>query len=649
MPDGWEVQYGLDPTADDAAGDLDVDDVNNLDEYNLGIDPNDEDSDDDGMTDGYEVANSLDPTSNDAGEDGDSDTYSNLLEYQHGSDPQDPNSIPAAQVPLFSVTKIKRPNDTFEYTFFTVIHDIAEEAVILTTPNGEKLTLDNYYGDSWVVEIKETSEEAFLNRFSDGDYVYNIYHEDSNIVSVTKKELAGDFPDVFPNIISPSHLEEVDPNDPILITWDQWHDSPLQGKSIWLSVTDWQMDSQPVEADLDADANEYTVPAQSLSNNGYHQVWLEFSEGYKKTVSWIVLSTGEPNNINEYLFGLGQRLDLSTAQADYFALAEIECTNDSNVTITTPAKQGFPSGETISLELKEDEGFWGVWELVSEANSLADLEQRFPDGTYTFTVAPDDSNMEMATVFLDGNFPGQFPSFVQPPTPTHESIISESNGLTIEWQQWLASPSEDKFIWTQFEDLTSSVELFDEDKDANETQVFVYKYNLYPDKHYQLAAAFVSSNGEAEKFKEVFLDMFTGPRGWATINSTPTGARIVWDIWNRKDTGNFTPSSTRAVLAGTYTLVLQKEGFYDWIGEVTVNPDEETVVDAILYETIVGDITGNGSVGLDDLKELAEQWLQMQPSGNFSADIAPQPDGDGIVNFLDYAVLAGHWLESVEP
>jgi len=39
--------------------------------------------------------------------------------------------------------------------------------------------------------------------------------------------------------------------------------------------------------------------------------------------------------------------------------------------------------------------------------------------------------------------------------------------------------------------------------------------------------------------------------------------------------------------------------------------------------------------------ELAEQWLG--PQGNLSADIAPQPNGDGTVNFLDFAELAKVW------
>lgn len=60
----------------------------------------------------------------------------------------------------------------------------------------------------------------------------------------------------------------------------------------------------------------------------------------------------------------------------------------------------------------------------------------------------------------------------------------------------------------------------------------------------------------------------------------------------------------------------------------------------------IGDFDFSGSVDFTDLSILALQWLQ--PPGTPSADIAPSPP-DGIVNFLDYAVLADHWLEGISP
>ncbi len=55
------------------------------------------------------------------------------------------------------------------------------------------------------------------------------------------------------------------------------------------------------------------------------------------------------------------------------------------------------------------------------------------------------------------------------------------------------------------------------------------------------------------------------------------------------------------------------------------------------------DITSEGDVNFEDLKVLAEQWLQ--PPGTPSADLAPQPNGDNIVNFLDFAKLAENWMK----
>jgi len=71
MPDGWEVQYGLQPTIDDGDGDADADTLGNADEYLRGCDPTDSDTDDDGLTDGDEVhAYSSDPLNPDTDDDG---------------------------------------------------------------------------------------------------------------------------------------------------------------------------------------------------------------------------------------------------------------------------------------------------------------------------------------------------------------------------------------------------------------------------------------------------------------------------------------------------------------------------------------------------------------------------------------------------
>ncbi len=82
MPDGWEVQVGLDPNLDDSSDDLDDDGLDNLLEYEQNTNPDDSDSDDDLLSDALEVLTySTNPLLNDT--DGDSlSDYSELMVYQ---------------------------------------------------------------------------------------------------------------------------------------------------------------------------------------------------------------------------------------------------------------------------------------------------------------------------------------------------------------------------------------------------------------------------------------------------------------------------------------------------------------------------------------------------------------------------------------
>ena len=53
-------------------------------------------------------------------------------------------------------------------------------------------------------------------------------------------------------------------------------------------------------------------------------------------------------------------------------------------------------------------------------------------------------------------------------------------------------------------------------------------------------------------------------------------------------------------------------------------------------------VFANGWQGdMVQLSEFISQWLQ--PS-DYNADIAPAPNGDGIVNMLDFATMANNWL-----
>lgn len=95
MLDGWEAKYDMNPkndTGDDGPdGDMDNDGLTNIEESNTGGSPIDSDSDGDGLPDGWEVEFGLDPTDdldvNGASGDPDEDGLVNSLEYQYGTYP----------------------------------------------------------------------------------------------------------------------------------------------------------------------------------------------------------------------------------------------------------------------------------------------------------------------------------------------------------------------------------------------------------------------------------------------------------------------------------------------------------------------------------------------------------------------------------
>lgn len=118
LDDLWEVNNALQPTVDDAQGDIDSDELVNIDEFIHGTDPRDSDTDKDGLNDGVEVHtyaslplvsdtdgdrmrddfevynnfNLLDGS--DAANDDDNDGYTNMEEYFLGSDPRSASNIP---------------------------------------------------------------------------------------------------------------------------------------------------------------------------------------------------------------------------------------------------------------------------------------------------------------------------------------------------------------------------------------------------------------------------------------------------------------------------------------------------------------------------------------------------------------------------
>jgi hypothetical protein len=94
MLDWWELNYSFDPfNASDASLDIDLDTLNNLQEFLNNTDPKNWDTDNDDMPDGWEINNALDPNNDsDASLDSDKDNLDNLGEYNNGGDPHNPDT-----------------------------------------------------------------------------------------------------------------------------------------------------------------------------------------------------------------------------------------------------------------------------------------------------------------------------------------------------------------------------------------------------------------------------------------------------------------------------------------------------------------------------------------------------------------------------
>ena len=87
IPDNWELSHGLDPLKDDAGQDPDNDGLTNSMEYQNNTNPYNSDTDDDGMPDEWEVIHELNPVVDDANEDADDDQLPNEQEYRNNTDP----------------------------------------------------------------------------------------------------------------------------------------------------------------------------------------------------------------------------------------------------------------------------------------------------------------------------------------------------------------------------------------------------------------------------------------------------------------------------------------------------------------------------------------------------------------------------------
>ncbi|MHA1125419.1 MAG: hypothetical protein ACTSQX_07270 [Candidatus Heimdallarchaeota archaeon] len=127
MPDGWEVANGLNPLVEDDYLDEDSDGLTNLEEYENGTNPLSDDTDGDSMDDFWEVDYGTDPLIDDADDDsettieGGPDGLTNLEEYVLGTDPHNADTdgdglTDGSEVNVYHTNPLKSDSDDDGFT-----------------------------------------------------------------------------------------------------------------------------------------------------------------------------------------------------------------------------------------------------------------------------------------------------------------------------------------------------------------------------------------------------------------------------------------------------------------------------------------------------------------------------------------------------
>ena len=169
--DGTEVLYGLNPrNGDDADEDTDGDGLTATEEIDAGTDLDSPDTDEDGMTDAFEVQYEFAPTdASDANEDFDGDGYTNVEEARLRSDPTDPFS-PAPTYYISAVYGSDDPdNGTEADPWLTISYALGQVSPTVNSPV-TLLALEGTYVETVVLKpgihlVGEDADKTKINGF----------------------------------------------------------------------------------------------------------------------------------------------------------------------------------------------------------------------------------------------------------------------------------------------------------------------------------------------------------------------------------------------------------------------------------------------------------------------------------------------------
>jgi len=182
---------------------------------------------------------------------------------------------------------------------------------------------------------------------------------------------------------------------------------------------------------------------------------------------------------------------------------------------------------------------------------------------------------------------------------------------------------------------------------------------------------YVEFNG-VNKTGNITVPNTGGWQNWTTVSvpvSLSAGTQIMRFVSNSADfnlnyirltatmvtvptvTGISQASAQSAITAAGLTVGVISQSFSNTVAAGNVlsqNPGGGTSslagspVDLVISLGIRGDLNIDGTVDIVDIDQMSSEWL----SSGVSADIEPA-GGDGVVNFLDFAVLAASWGQSI--